>query len=79
MPDKEKSNYFDNNTNTKNEYMPVEEKVIIEVDHGDHTHRLDITNLDVHDLNDSEKTNEMLGKAHGDSDHYQKDENKDDK
>ena len=64
------SDYFKNNK--KWEWKPEEGKAIVEVDHGDHTHRLDLTNTPVEDLN--KNPNKLLGDAHRKSDHYKKED-----
>ena len=64
------SNYFDNQT--KGWAWDVSsEGVYVTTDHGNHTHTLDVTNVTVGDM--SEKTGEVMGKAHRQSSHDYKD------
>lgn len=63
--------YLDNNSNDDWEWKVGDGKAIIEVDHGDHTHKLDLTDVTIDEI--SENTNQTLGDCHRKSDHYPKD------
>ena len=62
------TNYFDNNTNA--EWHVTDDKVEIQVEHDDHTHTLDITDVDAHELADN--PGQVLGDAHRASGHDKK-------
>ncbi len=64
------SNYFDNKNNQKNEWKVTDTNAKIVVDHGSHTHSLDLTNATAGQmLNDSNRT---LGDAHRAASHDKK-------
>ena len=63
------TDYFDNNK--KWEWKVTDDEAIIEVDHGDHTHQLDLSQIPAEDLNNN--PNQYLGDAHRASEHYYKD------
>ena len=64
------SNYFDNKNNQKFKWDRSDGRVKIIVDHGDHSHSLDISKAKSGDL--LEKPNEVLGNAHRASGHDKK-------
>lgn len=64
------SKYFDNKSNEKNEWKVTDTEAVIVVDHGSHTHSLDLTNATAGQmLNDS---NRVLGDAHRAASHEKK-------
>lgn len=67
------TDYFDNNK--KWEWNVDDDEAVIVVDHGDHTHRLDLSQIPADELN--ENPNKFLGDAHRASDHYYKDDAED--
>lgn len=66
------SDYFDNNKKWEWKVDQEEGEAIVEVDHGDHTHKLDLTQIPAEELN--ENPNQYLGDAHRNSDHYPKED-----
>ena len=56
------SDYLGNANNQKWEWKVGDGKAIIEVDHGNHKHELDVSTVTLEEI--STKTNEVLGAAH---------------
>ena len=64
------TNYLDNKSNEKWEWKNDGTSSKIIVDHGDHYHELDVTDITLEQM--TENTNQVLGDAHRASDHYKK-------
>ena len=63
------SDYFENNK--KSEWIVTNDTAKIVVDHGDHQHTLDVSQVDIHEL--AANPGQVLGDAHRASDHEKKD------
>ena len=64
------SNYFSNKNNQNAEFSVTKDKVTLTVDHGNHTHSLDLTNITAEELLNN--PGEALGNAHRNAAHDKK-------
>lgn len=64
--------YFDNESNANASWNVTGDKVEYVVDHGDHTHSLDLTNVTIGEM--YENTNQVMGDAHREASHDYKDD-----
>ncbi|MBR3517877.1 MAG: hypothetical protein IKO10_16365 [Lachnospiraceae bacterium] len=65
------SDYFDNESNANASWNVTDDKVEYVVDHGDHTHSLDLTSVTLEEM--YENTNQVMGDAHRAASHDYKD------